>query len=46
MHGLLFKSIVQIADVKRFSQIRLTHPAPLEATVHVFKYYEQAASSV
>jgi hypothetical protein len=46
MHGLLFKSIVQKADVKRFSHVLFTHPDPLEATVHVFKYYEQAASSV
>jgi hypothetical protein len=46
MHGLLFKSVVQSAEVKRFSQVLLTHPAPPEATVHDFKYPEQVASSI
>jgi hypothetical protein len=46
MHGLLFKSVVHKAADKRFSQVLLTHPAPPAATVHVFKYPEQVASSI
>ena len=46
MHGLLFKSVVQSAAVKRFSQVLFTQPDPPEVTVHVFKNDEQVGSSV
>jgi hypothetical protein len=46
MQGLLSEFVVQRPSVRRFSQVLSTHPALLELTVHVFKYEEQAVSSL
>lgn len=43
--GKLFKSLTQSVGVARFSQVLLTQPAPLDATVHDAKKPEQPASS-
>jgi hypothetical protein len=44
--GKLFKSLTQSEGVARFSQVLLTQPAPLDATVHDAKKPEQPVSSI